>query len=75
MWFISTQMWVFFFSFPLVNKSKESDRIQLAYEVRPAFLQKCRSLVGGENLKEIRLSGQVSVKLSPPPTVGVMSEG
>lgn len=71
----NTDVGFFFFSFPLVNKSKESDRIQLAYEVRPAFLQKCRSLVGGENLKEIRLSGQVSVKLSPPPTVGVMSEG
>lgn len=33
----NTDVGFFFFSFPLVNKSKESDRIQLAYEVRPRF--------------------------------------
>lgn len=75
-WSISTQMCVFFFS-PLVNKPEKSDRIQLAYKARRPFLQKCSSLVGRENLKEISLCiewSKVFVKLPLPPKVGMVDE-
>lgn len=64
-----------FFS-PLVNKPEKSDRIQLVYKARRLFLQKCSSLVGRENLKEISLCiewSKVFVKL-PLPKVGVVGE-
>lgn len=65
-WSISTQMCVVFFFFLLVNRPDKSDRIQLAYKERRLFLQKCSSLVGRENLKEISLCiewSKVFVKL------------